>query len=401
MTGLQELRAQGKLLLGCVLGMAIGVHSLPFYTAGMFLMPLVDDFGWSRAAASLAPTLLILSLGVAAPFAGMMIDRIGERRAATISLLCVSLGFFLLSRMQGALFHYLALFALMALAGAGASTITFSRLIVRHFQKARGTALGIAMTGTGIASSLAALTLVPLIASQGWRSGYMALALVVLVGVPLIWLLTGDKGQAQKTGPADIHGPSLREATRSALFWKLAAAFFLVALASPGALVHFVPLLVDARLTPERAAALASFVGIFLIIGRLGAGLLFDLVFAPRVAALFMALSAAGFAILAWMGAEFALLGAFAIGLSFGAEMDLVGYLCARYFGTRHYGKIYGLLYTVVLAGISLSPLLYGALRDHGGNYDLALYGSAGLLGLSVLIFLNLPPFPSAPKTTN
>lgn len=393
MTGLEEFRAHGKLLLGCVLGMAIGVHSLPFYTAGMFLMPLIDAFGWSRAAASLAPTLLILSLGLVAPFAGMVIDKIGERRAAFISLLCVGISFLLLSRMQGALYFYLALFSLMALTGAGASTITFSRLIVRNFQNARGTALGIAMTGTGIASSLAALTLVPLIAEAGWRTGYLVLAVVIFAGAPIIWFLTGEKRKDAQEAPRALTGQSLREALRTSIFWKLVAAFFLVALASPGALVHFVPLLVDAQVSPERAAALASLVGVFLILGRLGAGILFDIAFAPYVAALFMALSAAGLAILAWAGPEFAVLGALAIGLSFGAEMDLVGYLCARYFGTRHYGKIYGVLYTVVLGGIALSPLLYGALRDSSGNYDSALYSSTLLLGVSVFIFLSLPRF--------
>jgi len=393
MTALGEFRSNGKILLGCVLGMAIGVHSLPFYTAGMFLMPLIDEFGWSRAAASLAPSLLILALGIAAPFAGMVIDKIGERRTAVISLLCVSASFFFLSRMQGALSIYLGTFMVMALTGAGASTITFSRLIVRHFYAARGTALGIALMGTGIASSLAALTLVPLIAAQGWRTGYIMLSLVVLAGVPLIWLLTKEKAPIAAQKQAEQQGASLQEAVRTSIFWKLAFAFFLVALASPGALVHFVPLLVDAQLSPERAAALASLVGIFLIVGRLGAGLLFDIAFAPRVAAIFMAVSAIGLAALAYGGAEYAILGALAIGLSFGAEMDLVGYLCARYFGTQHYGKIYGLLYTVVLAGISLSPLIYGALRDQSGTYDSALYSSTGLLLFSVVIFLTLPRF--------
>lgn len=393
MTPKQEFQARWKMLVGCMLGIAIGVHSLPYYTAGIFLVPLTAEFGWTRTQASFAPTILMIVLGLAAPFAGALIDRVGERRAALTSLAFVGGGFICLSFQSGEIGLYLGIFAAMALFGAGASTITFSRLIVRSFPSARGTALGIGMIGTGVASSLATLLLVPFIAASGWRSGYLALAVVVLAGAVLILLLTRETSVQETEIAEPQFGLPVGEVVRSTTFWKLAAAFLFVALASSGLLVHFVPLLLDVKLPPARAAALASLVGIFLIVGRLAAGVLFDVAFAPRVAAILMAASAAGLAGLALGGADFAIVGALAIGLSFGAEMDLVGYLCARYFGTRHYGRIYGLLYTVVLAGTSLSPLLYGTLRDHSGSYNSALFISAGMLAASVIVFLTMPGF--------
>jgi hypothetical protein len=249
------------------------------------------------------------------------------------------------------------------------------------------------MIGTGVASSLATMLLVPLIDERGWRAGYLALAIVIAIGAPLIWLLTRGSSRPQQMETMPGHGVTVGTALAGMTFWKLVAAFFLVALASAGLLIHFLPLLIDAEIPLTRATSIAGMIGIFLIVGRLSAGVLFDLAFAPRIAAALMAASAGGLAALALGGAEYALLGALAIGLSFGAEMDLVGYLCVRYFGTLHYGRIYGLLYTVVLAGTSLSPLIYGALRDHHGSYTGALGMSSILLVASALVFLTMPRF--------
>lgn len=390
---LREIRTRWRLLAGCVLGLAVGVHSLPFYTAGLFIGPLTHDFGWTRAEASLAPTLLIATLGLSAPGAGAVIDRLGERPVATACLVAVALGFFALSLQGGWLPGFLIIFCLMALLGSGSSTLVFSRLIVGNFALGRGTALGIGMIGTGLASMLAPLLLGPLIAGFGWRSGYLALGCVVLGAAPLVWLATGGTARVRAVESEAFDGVSVRQAVRDPIFWKLAACFLLVALASPGLVVHFVPMLTDRGVPAASAARLASLIGVFLIAGRLSTGILFDLVFAPRAAAVLMLASAACLAALAIGGPGLAILGAVGIGLSFGAEIDLVGYLCGRYFGMRAFGRLYGLLYAAVLAGTSLSPLLYGALRDRFGGYDAAILLSAGALASSAAIFLTMRRF--------
>ena len=63
--------------------------------------------------------------------------------------------------------------------------------------------------------------------------------------------------------------------------------------------------------------------------------------------------------------------------------MDLIAYLCARQFGTRAYGTIYGWQYSVFVMGYGFSPFLMGLLRDAYGNYGVALMASAGVIAFA------------------
>ncbi len=395
-TGPTELRQNWPVLMGCTLGLATGVHSLPFYTSGLFMASLSRSFGWSRTQMSLATTILIAGIALLSPFMGKFVDRHGEHTIAIPALIVVALGFVALSFMGGSLLGFYATFALMAVLGSGSATPTFSRIIARTFDRSRGTALGIGLVGTGLASTLSPLLLAPIIAADGWRSGYLALGAVTAVAAPIIALLTrravgGNLKQAVSIAHAS--GVEFKTALHDPVFWTLIVTFGLIALAGPGLIVHFVPMLVDQGLTATRAAVLASTVGICIILARLTAGVLIDVFFAPWVGAALMGLSAVALLALVLGGPAYAICGAIAIGLSFGAEFDLIAYLCARYFGLRAYGRLYGTFYAAVLAGTAISPLLYGVLHDALGSYTAVLLLSAATLLVSAGLLLTLPRF--------
>ena len=82
---------------------------------------------------------------------------------------------------------------------------------------------------------------------------------------------------------------------------------------------------------------------------------------------------------------------AIALGFAVGAEVDLIGYFTARYFGLAHYGAIYGLQYSIFIFGAAIGPV-YTGIWDVTGNYDLALIIAAALM-LPVVIALTLPRF--------
>ena len=92
-------------------------------------------------------------------------------------------------------------------------------------------------------------------------------------------------------------------------------------------------------------------------------------------------------------GLEFALVAAIALGFAVGAEVDLIGYYTARYFGLAHYGAIYGLQYSVFIFGAGVSPILIGYIWDVTGNYDLGLMFAAVLMLPVIVISLSLPKF--------
>ena len=165
---------------------------------------------------------------------------------------------------------------------------------------------------------------------------------------------------------------------RSPLFWLLAAGFALIPLRVGGLQLHFVAYLEDAGLDPAAAGKAAGLTGLFLIVGRIGTGWLVDRYPAPLVAAAAMAISAlCVLARLGW-GVRVAALGAVATGLANGAEIDLISYLTARYFGLRAFGRIYGVLYAVYVVGASVSVWLYGRVFDMSGCYAVARTIAAG-----------------------
>jgi hypothetical protein len=76
-----------------------------------------------------------------------------------------------------------------------------------------------------------------------------------------------------------------------------------------------------------------------------------------------------------------------------GAEVDLIGYLVARYFGIHAYGQIYGRQYATFLIATGLSPVILGAVRDVTGSYTGSLFTAAVFMVVSAALFAKLPKF--------
>ena len=180
---------------------------------------------------------------------------------------------------------------------------------------------------------------------------------------------------------------------RTIVFWKIASIFFLISLAVLGLIPAFIPLLQDAGMSAAEAGGLAALMGLSVMVGRLLIGFLIDRIFAPYLTAFVFALVGLGCMSLALGGLEFALVAAIALGFAVGAEVDLIGYYTARYFGLAHYGAIYGLQYSVFIFGAGVSPILIGHIWDVTGNYDLGLMFAAVLMLPVIVISLSLPKF--------
>ena len=170
--------------------------------------------------------------------------------------------------------------------------------------------------------------------------------------------------------------------------------FVLVAVAVCGLIPSYIPLLQDAGMSPAEAGGYGAVIGASVMTGRLITGFLIDRIFAPYITAVVFSFVACGCLALGLGGTEYALLGGVALGLAMGAEVDLIGYFTARYFGLKHYGILFGFQYSAFSLGCGISPLLAGRIWDLTGNYDLALVGAAVLLVIAVLVSLSLPRFP-------
>jgi MFS family permease len=380
-------------MIACLIGNAIGLHTLPPFTIGLFIVPLQHEFGWSRASISLGITIITIGTALSAPLVGIVVDRLGERLLIATGMLALAAGYFGLSLMDGSIARFWAIMALMALLGAGCTAVTLSRIIVSLFDRHRGAALGIALIGTGLSGALAPIALSPIIVADGWRAGYQALALVMIVGLPIVFglLVFNGVGKArQLPARSSDAAVTIAEVIRQPVFVRLLVPFVCVAIGTGGVVVHFVPILLDAGYGPSRAGQMASLVGVSLVSARLLIGIVLDFVFAPRVAAVLTAASAVGFLGLVIADSKLMPFAAILTGMSLGAEVDLIAYLASRYFPPNHFSRAYSLLYSTFLISVAFSPVIYAEFREWGGDYRPAFVWAAIFLAASSICFARL-----------
>jgi MFS family permease len=395
-----EWRSGWPLVALTALGLTCAPVTLPVYTLGTFVRPLQAEFGWSRGEIQ---TAILFSTGlavIAAPLAGELVRRFGIRRTILSGLVGIAASCALASRLGAALWQLYAAYALMALLGTGAGAVPWTTLIASHFSKARGLALGLALSGTGLCAILMPQIVTWALAMFDWRFAYLALggfALLVALPACLLVLPREQAGPATASAvrPQQASGMTLRQAVHHWRFWVLGAATACIYMTVGGIIPNLVPAITDQGISPAGAASVMSTFGASVIAGRIVVGALVDRFWAPAVAALVLAPAAAACLILqqdagiATYAAAAALLG-----VATGMEFDVLGFLTARYFGLADFPRIYGRLYIFVAASAGSAPLIFGYLFDATGSYDLPLGIGAVLLGLGGVLMLALGRYP-------
>ena len=389
---------------GVVAVAALGLSTSPgqfaFGAFSLFIEPLEQEFGWSRGDMSLALTLFTLCLAVTLPFIGRLVDRYGSRRVLAPSMLFLGLALCVLGWRLDSLWVLLTVYVLIGVLGAGANSPAYMRTVSAWFDRRRGLAIGVAMAGAGLGYAYVPPMVRYINDAYGWRFSFLALgAIIILVATPLVALFLKDPpgmrtGAASEPGATamQVSGDAWRQAVGRGVFWMLVTVFALLSFSLYGMLAHFKPLLTGMGVPGDRAGWIFGMVGIAVMISRVGIGFLIDRIFAPRVALVVFLLSAAGMYLLSTGNAPgFAIPAALLLGLSMGAEIDLLAYLAGRYFGLKSFAVIYGLLFSAFLTGTALGPWAYGEAYDAYGSYSLMLLVGAGCCALAAVVTGFLP----------
>lgn len=396
----KEFSQGWRLLLACFIGMMAGLTALPFYTYGIFAIPLEAEFGWSRGQAQSA--LLPQTIGVLAtlPVLGWACDRYGVRRIAISSMALFALVFATMALNTGSLWQYYGTAFLFGVVGAGTLPITWTRAINAAFEKNRGLALGLALMGTGFMGFTAPPIASFVIEHYGWREAYLVLAAIPgLVGLPIVFFLFREKivsaADAVKANAA-LTGASFESALKDYRFWIIAIAFMVISFGIGGSIQNLFPYFLGAGYSPPQAAAFLGVIGLSVIVGRITTGFLLDKFWGPAVAAGLMALPAISCFLLS-AGSPTTAAAYFAtilIGFAAGAEFDIIAYLASRYFGLKNYSKIYSLLYAAFAIGAAIAPGIFGFAYDSFGNYEAVFLVSGALFLLGSLMLLGLGKYP-------
>jgi MFS family permease len=338
-----------------------------------------------------------------------LLDKYGTRRVMIPGLILCAISTALYSTIHPDPSRIYLLFGFAGFVYCVQSPIPYANSVSQWFDRGRGLALGIAMAGVGLGVALVPQIATRLIATFGWRGGYIGLgiAIMIIAWLPVALFLReppGYKPQERRTAERSaakvLPGMLARDAFKTWRFWSFTIAFFIAIVAINGTLTQIVALLTDRGIPASVAVGALSAAGLALIVGRIIAGWCLDRFWGPYVAIGFFIIPMVGIALLAsGAGGSVPLAGAILCGLGVGAEVDLMAFFTSRYFGIREYAKIYGVMFALFAGANGVGPSLSGMSFDHFHSYVPIFIVYEVLLVITCAMFLGLGRYPyPAPK---
>jgi MFS family permease len=389
-----------RVCLAAFVGVMVSFAAIMPYTFSLFLEPLSKAFGWHREAISSAFGIAAMTVAVFSPGIGLLLDRFPPRRIILPSIVVFALAYMSLSRLTSNIAQFYLTYFVLGIVGNGTAQLAYTRAVLTWFQKRRGIALALTLTGSGTGSIVIPLVAQHVIQQYGWRSAYVALGCIALLGFPLTALLVRNRPvTASRLDESFATGTSMGKALRGGIFWILAVITMLEAFGSNGLLSHLAAMLTERGVSGESAALALSVMGATGILGRLTTGLLLDRFFAPYVSMVMMAVASVGiFTLSSASTATTALIGTAVLGYGLGSEADVLPYLISRYFGRKHFAALYGMTWTAYAVGGATGPVIVGRFYDRYGSYQPRfIFALAFTCVAGAALSLLLPRYPAEP----
>ena len=388
--------------IAAALGYATSV--IHIYGLSPYIVPVSEDFGWDRSTVTFGLTIATLIQALFGVPIGMLVDRVGPRPLGVIGVALTCAAFATIGLAStGSELQWYGLWVVMALATLPVQATIWTAAVATRFKASRGLAFAVTLCGASVAQALFPWLGATLVASHGWQTA-MALqaAIWALVAWTVIFLFfrgaRDEKAQmhagddvAAAAVPDSAEGLGFLEGLRSTIYMRLLLASLLFTFVALALVVNFIAIQTDGGMEATTAGALAFWIGIFAIIGRLGTGFLLDRMRANLVGAAVFCLPILACLSFLFLGPDAAFLSAALIGLTVGAEVDVIVYLATRHFGLRAFGALYGGLLVALSLGTALGPLTANKVYDAAGSYDQFFWLAIGCMVVSVICLASLP----------
>ncbi len=395
---------------------SLGLTYTVWYSFSVFYVALLEEFGWSRAASAGVFSLFVIVVGLAGAAAGALVDRLGPGRIISVAVIILAAGLVACSRITSLWQFYLFFGVITAVGLSATGWVSCVTMINRWFSARLGAALGIASSGIGVGI----LVMVPfsqwLINQMGWRSAYIAVAGIVLVGVlPIALLLM--QGRPEDLGllkdgrrpgtesPPRTGAPAKKSrvvdekwartpwtvgrALRTRRYWMLFATMALANIATQMIFVHQVAFLVDGGYDKLLAASIVGLVGLFSVGAKIGWGWISDRLGREITWSLGLTSTLVAIALLSLTRfvPSLALTYLFAIvfALGYGATAPLTPAVSADLFAGSRFGSIYGSLTIANGLGSATGAWFAGYIFDVTGSYLIA-FGTGAACGLLSIV---------------
>ncbi len=402
-----EWRAYWPLVLTCFVGLSL--TSVVINSVGLVIAPLESEFGWTRTQVTAGTSLATLLAIPLSPFVGALIDRWGVRRIGLPGTLFASLTIAGISLANGSSTQWLLLWIVYGLVALSIKPTIWTAAVTGAFHAGRSLAISVILCGTAFAAIACPPLMQYLTDKYGWREGYLAIALIW--GAPafvLSWFFLYDGHDRKATSvdgtaevaPADLPGLSVSEAARSFTLWRIGIATLIMLVLSSCLLVHKVPMLTGFGVSRSNAAWLVSLAGIAGVVGKLVTGWMMERWDAGLVGSATNVMAAVAMILLLepLRSPTTIVLAIMAVGYAGGTKLQLCVYLTGIYAGMRNYGKIFGVMASIVAAAGGLGPVIGGAYFDSFGGYNEMILTAIPASLLSAILILRLGPYPEWSK---
>jgi sugar phosphate permease len=390
-------------------------------TRAVLVLPLEREFGWDRAAISLALSINLLLFGLCGPFAGALMARFGVRRVMLVALptLAVGVG---LSSLMSSVWQLVVLWGIVVGLGSGSVALVLGATVAtRWFVKRRGLITGVFAASTATGQLIFLPEQAAIVEAAGWRTAVLLVGAVAVTVALLVALFMRDDprnvgleayGAEQDPGPM-LSGPTatrnpfglaittLVEGARVRDFWLLAGSFAVCGATTVGLIsVHLIPASVEHGLPEVTAAGMLAAMGVFDLVGTTLSGWLSDRMDPRKLLVWYYTLR--GLALLFLPSAYdmgVPALAAFVVfyGLDWVATVPPTVRLVADRFGRDRVGPVFGWIFASHQFGGSLAAFGAGALHTWLGDYLVAFMtaGALCLLAASLMIGMNRPSSPA------
>ncbi|PKN61163.1 MAG: MFS transporter [Deltaproteobacteria bacterium HGW-Deltaproteobacteria-15] len=383
-----------------------GSYSISF---GVFLKPIIAEFGWSRADATLAYSSMFMVQATIGILMGWLTDRIGSRSLMLWFGSFIGISYLLLSQVND-LWQFQLSYALAGGIGTSVLNIPVIVAVSRWFRKGQGTMLGIVQAGAGIGGFIFPPLSGWIILSYGWREAYFSLGICTLVIMFICGLyLRSDPVKAEVSGKEDAGAgaptqkpasqervqPPVRRPMFQGAFWMLMGIYGSFGFCRATFLAHIAAHTQDLGFTLSDGAFITALISGSSIAGRVGTGRLSDKLgnraalavsFGITTMAILLALEADRL----WMLYLFGL----AFGFAWGAQAVLRFTATSEVFGLSSLGFLLGLLSFIEAIAAMLGSYLGGYVFDLFGNYRPIFWAGVCIAALGGALSFFLKPRP-------
>lgn len=386
-----EFRTHWRPLLAATMGLGFGI-GLSAYTMSLFAPKLIAEFGWPRSQFALLGSMGLLML-IAQPITGRLTDRFGVRAVSTVGVLAGPSAYIAFAMQPGSIRAFFAIAVLQIVVGTLTTSPVYTRIVAERFERARGLAFSIVMTGPPLVGAVLAPLLGRFIESEGWRNGYLLMGGITMAfGLIAVAMTPPHIGTRPDEDVPVEPKAGYGVIVRNPAFWVLIIGMILVNFPQGLVSAQMKLMLMDSGAQSQTATWLISIYAVGVMVGRFACGLSLDRMQPHHVAALTLSMPAIGMMLMASpFDATIVLaLSVAMMGLAQGAEGDVAAYLVSRRFGLNVFSLVMGLVGASIAGGAALGAVTLSYTLGLWGSYAPFLVIGACVTLVGALLFLTL-----------